>query len=140
MQFSCEALFGELRPAFHARRYIVALSGGLDSIVLLHAMKQLSLSQPIIALHINHQLSPNAMLWQQHCQQVCETLRVPFFSRTVHVLVNGSGLEDAARIARYGEFSEFLESGDCLLSAHHQNDQAETFLLRLVREIGRAHV
>ena len=60
MQFSTEALFKELRPAYHARRYVVALSGGLDSIVLLHSMKQLSLSQPIIALHINHQLSPHA--------------------------------------------------------------------------------
>jgi len=136
MQFSNEALFRELRPAYHARRYIVALSGGLDSIVLLHSMKQLPLSQPIIALHINHQLSPHAAEWQQHCQQVCETLRVPFFSRTVNVVLNGSGLEDAARTARYGEFSEFLEAGDCLLSAHHQNDQAETFLLRLVRGSG----
>jgi len=136
MQFSTEALFKELRPAFHAKRYVVALSGGLDSMALLHSMKQLSLSQPIIAIHINHQLSPHANAWQQHCQQVCEKLRVPFFARRVNVVVNGSGLEDAARTARYGEFSEFLEPGDCLLSAHHQNDQAETFLLRLVRGSG----
>jgi len=136
MQFNTEALFRELRPAFHAKRFIVALSGGLDSMVLLHGMKRLPLSQPIIALHINHQLSPHAMEWQQHCQQACEKLRVPFFSRTVNVVVNGSGLEDAARVARYGEFSEFLEAGACLLSAHHQNDQAETFFLRLVRGSG----
>ena len=136
MQFSCEALFKELRPAYHARRYVVALSGGVDSMVLLHSMKQLPLSQPIIALHINHQLSPNANIWQQHCQQVCDALRIPFFSRTVNVVLNGSGLEDAARTARYSEFHEFLEAGDCLLSAHHQNDQAETFLLRMVRGSG----
>jgi tRNA(Ile)-lysidine synthase len=136
MQFSSEALFKELRPAYHAKRYVVALSGGLDSVVLLHSMKQLPLSQSIIALHINHQLSPNAEVWEAHCQQVCETLGVPFFARTVNVVTNGLGLEDAARVARYGEFSEFLESGDCLLSAHHQNDQAETFLLRLVRGSG----
>jgi len=104
--------------------------------VLLHAMRQVPLSQPIIALHINHQLSPNAHTWQAHCQQACEVLGIPFFARDVAVKVNGSGVEDAARNARYGEFAEFLESGDCLLSAHHQNDQAETFLLRLVRGSG----
>ena len=136
MHYSPEALFKELRPALHAKRFIVALSGGLDSVVLLHSMKQLPISQPVIALHINHQLSSNAATWQQHCQQLCAALGVPFFSRTAVVVINGGGLEDAARRARYGEFVEFLESGDCLLTAHHQNDQAETFLLRLMRGSG----
>jgi len=136
MHYSADVLFKALRPAFHAKRYVIALSGGLDSMVLLHSMKQLPISQSIIALHINHRLSPNADEWQQHCQQTCDALHIPFFTREVKVKMNGTGLEDAARNARYDEFAEFLEAGDCLLSAHHQNDQAETFLLRLIRGSG----
>src|SRR5690606_29120731 len=90
----------------------------------------------IIALHINHRLSPNADAWQQYCQQLCHAMNIAFFAREVKVKVNGGGLEEAARNARYDEFAEFLEVGDCLLSAHHQNDQAETFLLRLIRGSG----
>jgi len=136
MQFSPEALHQTLRPVLHAQRYVVALSGGIDSVVLLHCLKQLSLSQPVMALHINHQLSPNAGVWQSYCRQRCEEMKVPFFTRTVDVVADGHGVEEAARRARYTEFAEFLEAGDCLLSAHHQNDQAETFLLRLVRGSG----
>jgi len=136
MEYTPEALFTELRPAFHARRYVVALSGGLDSMVLLHSLVSLPLSQKIIALHINHQLSPNADKWQEHCMKECEKLGVDLFVRTATIKRNGTGLEDAARNARYLEFAEFLEAGDCLLSAHHQNDQAETFLLRLMRGSG----
>lgn len=135
-EYEPESLFTALRPTFHAQRYVVALSGGLDSVVLLHSLLALPLSQKIIALHINHQLSPNAAHWQAHCRKVCEDLGADFFSRTATVEKNGSGLEDAARNARYLEFSEFLEAGDCLLMAHHQNDQAETFLLRLMRGSG----
>ena len=100
MQFSPDALFKELRPAFHAKRYIVALSGGLDSMVLLHALLQLPISQKIIALHINHQLSDNCQDWDQFCREECEKLGVDFFSRVTEVKVNGSGLEEAARDAR----------------------------------------
>jgi tRNA(Ile)-lysidine synthase len=136
MHFNPDALFRALRPVFHAQRYVVALSGGLDSVVLLHGLSQLPLSQPIIALHINHQLSPNANVWQAHCREWCAEMKIPLFTRVVNIVMEGYGLEDAARRARYGEFAEFLGIGDCLLSAHHQNDQAETFLLRLVRGSG----
>ncbi len=136
INYNTDTLFKELRPAFHARRFVVALSGGLDSMVLLHSLNALPLSQKVIALHINHQLNEKSTEWEQHCREVCEQLGVEFFSRTANVVVNGSGLEDAARSARYREFAEFLEPGDCLLSAHHLNDQAETFLLRLMRGSG----
>lgn len=136
MSFSVEALFRELRPVFHASRYIVALSGGMDSVVLLHALRQLPLSQPLMAIHINHQLSPNADSWQAHCEKLCKDWGIPLFVRKVNVVQQGAGLEEAARNARYDEFAEFLEPGDCLLSAHHLNDQAETFLLRLARGSG----
>lgn len=136
MPYSADVLFKSLRPVLHAKRFVVALSGGLDSMVLLHSLKQLPLSQTVIALHINHQLSPNAAAWEDFCREACEQWGVAFFSRRVDIKINGGGLEEAARNARYGEFVEFLEPGDCLLSAHHQNDQAETFFLRVLRGSG----
>jgi tRNA(Ile)-lysidine synthase len=124
-------------------RLVVAYSGGVDSTVLLHAVvaaaKQglipFSLSS-IVAVHVNHQLSDQANSWQQHCQQLAEGLGVTFVSKTVSVESTGKGVEAAARDARYAVFERFLQSDDCLLLGHHQGDQAETVLLRLLRGAG----
>lgn len=126
----------QLKPCVFARRFVVAFSGGLDSLVLLNLLQQLQLNVPVIALHINHQLSDKANDWEKHCEDTCKSLKVPFFSRRVSVRKGERGLEDAAREARYKEFSEFLEPGDWLLTGHHLDDQAETYLLRLVRGSG----
>jgi tRNA(Ile)-lysidine synthase len=114
----------------------VALSGGLDSCVLLHALVALKLPVKIHALHINHQLSPNAENWQQHCADFCAQLNVPFTAIKVDVKNSGRGLEDAAREARYAVFEQHLHTGDYLLTAHHADDQTETMLLRLMRGTG----
>jgi tRNA(Ile)-lysidine synthase len=119
-----------------AKRLWVGLSGGLDSTVLLHAVAQLNLPQPLHACHIHHGLSDYADEWQQHCQVLCEELQVPLITRQVDVELDGSGLEDAARKARYAVFVDVLEAGDVLLLAHHLDDQAETLLLRLMRGAG----
>ncbi len=128
----------QLKP--DVKRWVVAYSGGLDSSVLLNLLHQLiqqaSIQSPVCALHINHQLSPNAHYWQEHCEQQCRSLDIPFYSETVDVKVTGHGVEAAAREARYRQFTGFLQDGDCLLMAHHADDQAETFLLRLMRGAG----
>lgn len=123
------------------KRWVLAFSGGMDSSVLLHAVKHLpSLSQPkeIVALHINHQLSACAADWQQHSQAFAKHLGVKFYCEVVNIQECGRGLEDAARQARYGVFETFLQPGDVLLMGHHSDDQVETMLLRLMRGAGPA--
>lgn len=125
------------------KRLVVAFSGGVDSTVLLHGLVAAvtqslipySLSS-IVAIHINHQLSPQSDVWQQHCQQYAEGLGVTFYSENVTVVSSGKGVESAARDARYQVFEHFLQEDDCLLLGHHQDDQAETVLLRLFRGAG----
>ncbi|MDX9740173.1 MAG: tRNA lysidine(34) synthetase TilS [Gammaproteobacteria bacterium] len=123
-----------LRPA----RFLIAYSGGLDSTVLLHAAAHLRRElAPLCAVHIDHGLQAASASWTAHCQACCEALGVDFISRTVQVdLGGGEGLEAAARRARYGAFAELLRAGDCLLTAHHLDDQAETVLLQLLRGCG----
>jgi tRNA(Ile)-lysidine synthase len=129
--------------ALHAqrlvKRWVLAFSGGMDSSVLLHAIKHLPpSSQPkeIVALHINHQLSACAADWQQHSQTFAKNLGVKFYCEVVNVQECGRGLEDAARQARYDVFEKFLQPGDVLLMGHHSDDQVETMLLRLMRGAG----
>jgi len=120
-------------------RYVVALSGGLDSIVLLHCMVSLRdaslLRADINAVHINHQLSTAAMDWQSFCTETCQQWCVPLATREVSVAIDGS-LEAAARVARYNAFRGLVRSGDLLLLAHHLDDRIETSLFRLLRGAG----
>jgi len=115
----------------------VALSGGMDSVVLLHALAQLRVQTPIVlsALHVNHGISPNAADWAKFCKQICHELDVPCETATLPPLNSaGGGLERAAREARYAVFSQV--DADVLCMAHHQNDRAETLLLNLFRGAG----
>lgn len=120
------------------RRLLVGFSGGVDSTVLLHLARQWSSQSglPLLAIHVNHQLSPFAREWQQHCQAVCEQWGVPFHAETVQVQNSGQGLEAAARNARYAAFARVVGAGDLLLLGHHQDDQVETVMLRLFRGSG----
>jgi tRNA(Ile)-lysidine synthase len=118
------------------RRLWVALSGGLDSCVLLHLLAGLRPRLPVQVLHINHQLSPHADKWQAHCEHLAASYGFPFGCETVEVIGAGRGLEMAAREARYAAFERHVEQGDMLLLAHHRDDQAETLLLRLLRGTG----
>ena len=114
----------------------VALSGGLDSTVLLHALCALQLPVTLKAVHVNHQISPNADDWQAQCAALCRCLGVEFHSHKVEVKNAGKGIEDAAREARYEVFLACLSPGDLLLTGHHSDDQSETLLLRLMRGTG----
>ncbi|MCU7960547.1 MAG: tRNA lysidine(34) synthetase TilS [gamma proteobacterium symbiont of Bathyaustriella thionipta] len=116
----------------------IAYSGGLDSSVLLHAASHLAHPpENLKAIHIHHGLSQQADQWQQHCQNQCEQWSVRCRVRRVKVdRAHSQGLEAAAREVRYRVFSEFVEKNDLLLSAHHQDDQAETLLLQLMRGSG----
>ena len=121
---------------FDHRRLAVAFSGGLDSTVLLHAAVGAALPAPVVAVHVNHGLHPSADQWQAHCEAVCRSLGVELLSRRVQVAVGN--LEAQARRARYRAFAALLDPGDLLLLAHHQDDQAETVLMRLAQGRGVA--
>ncbi|MGK0444105.1 MAG: tRNA(Ile)-lysidine synthase [Bermanella sp.] len=118
------------------KRILVGFSGGADSSVLLHALVQLKLSQPIIALHIHHGLSANANDWQTLCQAQCKALGVTFIAERATVDTDSGSLEQAARLARYDVFQKYVLAGDALLLGHHQDDQIETFMMRLMRGSG----
>lgn len=114
-----------------------AFSGGLDSTVLLHRLRHAGL--PVRALHVNHHLQPAANRWVEHCKEFCAQLGVPIYVLDVTVDANDpDGPEAAARRARYESFASLMKPGDCLATAHHQDDQAETVLLRLLRGAGVA--
>ena len=137
--FDGEYLWRRLRSFPSAPRYWVAYSGGRDSHVLLHAMAGLRprLGAELRAIHIDHGLQSAATAWAEHCRRVCAELAVPLVvERVAAAPAAGESPEAAARDARYRAFHALLGAGDCLLLAHHLDDQAETLLLRLLRGAG----
>ncbi len=119
----------------HGRLW-VAFSGGMDSTVLLHLLvnAQKSMGRELRAVHVNHQLSPNSADWLEHCGSVCAAWGVPCELITLDLSINhGHGPEAYARHKRYEAMTGLLLDNDLLLTAHHQDDQAETLLLQLMR-------
>ena len=143
MSFSQQNLLNQLaeleRVAGKPARYVLALSGGLDSTVLLHALasSRESHGKPLLAVHIDHQLHPDSPSWAQSCARLASRLDVEYVCEQVTVDDRaGRGPEASARDARYDVFSRMITAGDWLLSAHHRDDQAETLLLNLMRGSG----
>ncbi len=130
-----QTLQSVLTPYKDRKRWVVALSGGLDSTVLLHALAAMESRPRLCALHVHHGLQARAEQWLQHCESLCGELAISFSALRVSVNA-GAGPEAAAREARYQAFSEFLDSGDLLLQGHHLDDQVETLFLRLLRGTG----
>ncbi|HEX7219135.1 MAG TPA: tRNA lysidine(34) synthetase TilS [Burkholderiales bacterium] len=112
-------------------RVAVGLSGGVDSVVLLHL---LSKNTAVTAIHVHHGLSPNADAWAAFCRRLCKRLGVPLQIQKVKVVKRGEGLEAAARRARYEAFAK--SKADCIALAHNLDDQAETVLMNLLRGAG----
>lgn len=117
-------------------KLLLAYSGGLDSNVLLHLLVQVNKTLPfqLRALHVHHGLSVNANTWADFCASTCKQLHVPLITAKVKVENNGLGIEATARTARYNALLQ--ADADFVLLAHHQDDQAETFLLQLARGAG----
>ena len=128
-----DGLINELQCA---QQILVGFSGGLDSTVLLNLLTEVVAAERITAVHINHGLSSQADQWQEHAQRQCKVLGVAYHGETVKVISAGGGLEEAARNLRYQVFERLLVEGGILLLGHHQNDQAETVLYRLMRGSG----
>jgi tRNA(Ile)-lysidine synthase len=118
-------------------RVCVGLSGGVDSVVLLHLFVQLrqKIQFDLSAIHVHHGISPHADDWQDFCQRLCDQLGVAFTAQRV-VLDHqaASGLEAEARAARYQQYAQ--QPVDFIALAHHRDDQAETLMLQLLRGAG----
>ncbi len=118
-------------------RLCVGLSGGRDSVVLLHLLAEARMNFPfhLSAIHVNHQISLNAERWAEFCVSFCEKLNVPLTIERVNVSrESGKGLEASAREMRYAAYRK--AEVDIIALAHHRDDQAETVLLQALRGAG----
>ncbi len=122
-----------------APRYWVAFSGGLDSQVLLHLLsqRQAEYSAKLHAVHVDHGLQQASGRWATTCEERCRKLQIPITTLRVTVAsAQGESLEAVARKERYSAIADRMGEGDLLFTAHHQDDQAETLLLQLLRGSG----
>jgi len=139
LAFSAERLLHILQGFPAVNSYIAGFSGGADSTALLHALASIraELGIPVSAVHVNHGIHPQADRWQRHCEEFCRQLDIELVCLGVSPdKRSGKGLEAEARHLRYEAISRLLHPGDCLLTAHHADDQAETLLLNLMRGSG----
>ncbi len=141
MTLSPQQLLTELAGVSVHKRLWVAYSGGLDSTVLLHALSKLAaagqLKNYLCAIHVHHGLSVNADEWQLACARSAAEMGVCFESVAVNAQPRkGESPEATAREARYQAIAERMAAGDVLLTGHHQDDQAETVLIQLLRGCG----
>jgi len=116
------------RPS--AKGIAIGLSGGIDSVVLLHQLRDRGVS----AIHVHHGLSRNADAWADFCRKLCKRWGVPLLVHRVRVRRAGKGLEAAAREARYEVFRKI--PFPLVALAHNLDDQAETVLMNLLRGAG----
>lgn len=131
------AALAGLDPDWRESAFCVALSGGVDSVVLLHAMQSLrarDASFRLRAAHVNHGLQAQAPDWASHCRSLCAALAVPLTVLELKLApAGGESVEAQARGARYAALAGLLQAGEWLLTAHHQDDQLETVLIQLLR-------
>lgn len=133
-------IYQRLSQAKALNGLILAFSGGLDSKVLLHALvrlKQLKLIEGLKAVHIDHGLQSQSADWSLRCLRDCNDYQVALSCFELKLASQVSvNIEAQARDARYQVFDRLLGQDEWLLTAHHQDDQAETLLLRLLRGCG----
>lgn len=120
---------------------LVALSGGIDSMVLLRLASIYANERHLkcIAVHVNHGLSQHALDWEGVCKAHCDFLSIDLYIERVQLTVTAQdSLEEVARKARYQVLDKHMQANSLLLTGQHQDDQVETFFLALKRGSGPA--
>ncbi|MDI3322950.1 tRNA lysidine(34) synthetase TilS [Pontibacterium granulatum] len=123
----------QLQQMPEPKRWLIGHSGGLDSQVLLHLASKILPPDRLLVVHINHHLQQPADSWAAFSLSQAELLGLKHTTLDVYPK---SDSEDDARRARYAAFDSIMTGGDCLLLAHHGDDQVETLLFRLLRGAG----
>jgi tRNA(Ile)-lysidine synthase len=125
---------------FPTKRFCIAFSGGLDSMVLLHLFRkwrEKTLDIELRAIHVHHGLSLHGDSWVEQCKQICNSANVHLDIHNLSLQKKPQiSLEEMARTERYRVFQDSLKKEEILVTAHHQDDQAETILLQLFRGAG----
>lgn len=128
--------FNDFVRKFASEKLAVAVSGGVDSVCMLHWMATAGMN--ITALHVNHGLRPAAGIEAEYVQSLCDKLNIP--CRVFHWTDKkpSTGLEAAARDARYKMMTDWCKENKIkyLVVAHQADDQIETFLMNLGRGSG----
>ena len=120
-----------------SKKLVIGTSGGVDSMVLLHWLshnQQILADKELIAMHVDHQISPNSILWGNHVKHWCAVWNVPCVIKQISLNGLGNNIELAARHARYAAFDTV--DADAIILAHHADDQIETVLMKLFRGSG----
>lgn len=125
-------------------RIVVAVSGGPDSISLLHILLQIreEYNISLFVAHINHMIRENAKLDEEYVKKFCDENNIDFFSKRVDVkkVAHDSkiGTEEAGRIVRYDFFEEVKKKthSNKIAIAHNKNDRVETIILNIIRGSG----
>lgn len=125
-------------------RLLVGVSGGPDSVALLHLLCATGLGQRLVVAHVNHQLRGlESDRDERFVHELCARWGLAFEGARVDAAAEakslGESIEESARRARYLFFGQAARENRIrkILVAHNRNDQAETFLLRLLRGAGR---
>ena len=118
-------------------KFLIAYSGGMDSSVLLDCFVKLSLVTPIKvrSIHINHGVSKEANLFEDHCRKICKKYGIDHVAKKLNLKLT-SNIEEQCRKSRYRELCESCQDDEIIVTAHHEEDQIETFFLRLIRGSG----
>jgi tRNA(Ile)-lysidine synthase len=121
---------------YRDKKIAVGVSGGVDSVALLHWLVELGCD--VVCLHVNHGLRDAAAAEAEYVKSICEKLNVPYHIFTWRGEKPKTGLEDAARIARYKKMTDFCHQHhvEYIATAHQADDQIETFWMNLARGSG----
>ena len=137
-----EAALAASVPSWPDASLCIALSGGVDAVALLQAVREVAARHPglrLRALHVDHGLQPGSGAWAAFCRDLCARLEVACEVLELKLEPRkGESVEAEARAERYAALAAVLEPGECLLTAHHADDQLETVLLQLFRGAGAA--
>ncbi|MCQ2562390.1 MAG: tRNA lysidine(34) synthetase TilS, partial [Alphaproteobacteria bacterium] len=128
--------FVNFMERFPNEKFAVGVSGGVDSVCLLHWLHELKLD--VVCLHVNHRLRDCADIETDYVKDLCKKLNIPCHVFYWDEEKPASGLEAAARTARYKMMTDFCHDNGIkyLLTAHQSDDQIETFLMNLQRGSG----
>lgn len=111
------------------QKILLAVSGGVDSMVLLHIVQKLQqeFKFSLGVAHVNHQLRKESFQEEQYLKQYCQTYQLPLFSKRWEQPVT-TGMEAAARSFRYDFFADLMKTRgyQLLMTAHHQDDRSTT--------------